>query len=1133
MKKRVLKNIINVFVFIFLVFLFSAKVVFAGNPVSPISPSDNIQDPGALSTPWGGCGPTDSNCYVVASGSGALSSITAATATNTINNGNFTQEWQWNSLAGNSAFKITSNSTAAASNSQKLLELNLSGANANPSQTTYSAYFTNTHTGTSSTNVGLYVSATGGTNNYAAIFENGNVGIGTITPQNKLEITQGTAGNSGLRLTNLTSAALLATNASGDVVAATPSTTNGVAWGLTGNDISAGQFLGTTNTQPLLFKVNGNNAGSLGYYGDLSGTSSTIWTGVAPAGSTTGQVTIGEKAAPNLTTNMNGVFIGHGAANRTTNTDGMSHSVVIGMNAAYYGKKDNGGFGNRSVIVGQMSAYRNNGGYNNAYVGAYTAEANNNGNHNTAIGRDAMRSNIDGSYNTASGFFALMRNTTGIASIPVAAGGSGYTTATVTISAPVAGSSGIVTRTATATATVSGGAVTAINITDPGMGYTDDPNIFDFGTQNLTVTITGDGTGAQAGTPTFTSGSYNAAFGGAAGFANEIGQNNAFLGYNTQGRRADNYMTFVGTSAGVDSSVLASTLLTNASAIGANAKVGASNTLVLGGTGANQVNVGIGTVAPTYRLQVEGADASINAIRVGTGAGNYNSNVLLGYNSYTANTTGQRNTIIGSNAALVASTQSDMVIIGHGAAAANQFGGWNTIVGVDAGGKVLPLGFGGYGMAVLGREAAYNGGMVKAVAIGYRALYSATTGQEAGTDGIVAVGDEALYSNGHNARNNTAVGMGALRGNTTGAANTAFGFLSMGQSWSGIGGAAAGTGSFNTSIGGGAMLYSKASSYNTALGYNSLSGSSFAPTLGYNIGLGYNSGSALTTGNYNVILGSNTGSSIATLSNYMLFADGQGNERFRVNDSGELMINTTTDQGDYKLQVNGNAIVTNTSIDGNIFALTDSDGSCLHNPEAGSETVTCSSDERLKENIVDAPSALDYFRPFKIREYNVKASGDRMVGVIAQEVLEINPDLVSTSLDGMYSVKLPNQWQTIKAIQELDIKVASIESLVDEEGSFVQKLKSWLADINNGIASIFAKKVQTENLCLKKQDGSEICINADQLSNILNSQNPSGPIEPAKDPVVEENPQGDTGENTEPTTNENIEVPTNENQEQQ
>lgn len=48
---------------VFLVFLY-ATPTFAGNPASPISPSDNIQDPGSPSTAWGGCGPTDSNCYV-------------------------------------------------------------------------------------------------------------------------------------------------------------------------------------------------------------------------------------------------------------------------------------------------------------------------------------------------------------------------------------------------------------------------------------------------------------------------------------------------------------------------------------------------------------------------------------------------------------------------------------------------------------------------------------------------------------------------------------------------------------------------------------------------------------------------------------------------------------------------------------------------------------------------------------------------------------------------------------------------------------------------------------------------------------------------------------------------------------
>src|SRR5690242_13143121 len=47
-----------------LVIIFSASIVLAGNPVDPISPDDNVQDPGDPGTAWGGCGPEDSNCYV-------------------------------------------------------------------------------------------------------------------------------------------------------------------------------------------------------------------------------------------------------------------------------------------------------------------------------------------------------------------------------------------------------------------------------------------------------------------------------------------------------------------------------------------------------------------------------------------------------------------------------------------------------------------------------------------------------------------------------------------------------------------------------------------------------------------------------------------------------------------------------------------------------------------------------------------------------------------------------------------------------------------------------------------------------------------------------------------------------------
>jgi hypothetical protein len=100
-----------------------------------------------------------------------------------------------NALSSGSLVNIASNSTGAASNTQTLLNLALSGTNGTSSQTTYAIQASNTHTG-SGTNVGLYSTASGGSNNYAAIFNAGNVGIGTTNPLELLSL--GTVGTNGV-----------------------------------------------------------------------------------------------------------------------------------------------------------------------------------------------------------------------------------------------------------------------------------------------------------------------------------------------------------------------------------------------------------------------------------------------------------------------------------------------------------------------------------------------------------------------------------------------------------------------------------------------------------------------------------------------------------------------------------------------------------------------------------------------------------------------------------------------------------------------------------------------------------------------------------------------------------------------
>lgn len=93
--------------------------------------------------------------YAGGSGSGAISSLLAATATNTINNADYQQEWQWNTLSSNSALKLSTNSTAAASNTQRMIEIAMTGTNSTSTQITTGIDVSNAHAGTNAINIGV------------------------------------------------------------------------------------------------------------------------------------------------------------------------------------------------------------------------------------------------------------------------------------------------------------------------------------------------------------------------------------------------------------------------------------------------------------------------------------------------------------------------------------------------------------------------------------------------------------------------------------------------------------------------------------------------------------------------------------------------------------------------------------------------------------------------------------------------------------------------------------------------------------------------------------------------------------------------------------------------------------------
>lgn len=130
--------------------------------------------------------------------------------------------------------------------------------------------------------------------------------------------------------------------------------------------------------------------------------------------------------------------------------------------------------------------------------------------------------------------------------------------------------------------------------------------------------------GYQAGSLN-TVGSRNTFVGYQIGQINNNGSDNVYMGYNAGGRnRRGNRNIGIGTGAGLqgeegtNNTLIGSDALAvgvnvvNATAIGANAIVTASNALVLG----NNANVGIGTSAPTARLEINSGSDDDSGFRL-------------------------------------------------------------------------------------------------------------------------------------------------------------------------------------------------------------------------------------------------------------------------------------------------------------------------------------------------------------------------------------------------------------------------------------------------------------------------------------------------------------------------------------
>ena len=95
--------------------------------------------------------------------------------------------------------------------------------------------------------------------------------------------------------------------------------------------------------------------------------------------------------------------------------------------------------------------------------------------------------------------------------------------------------------------------------------------------------------------------------------------------------------------------------------------------------------------------------------------------------------------------------------------------------------------------------------------------------------------------------------------------------------------------------------------------------------------------------------------------------------------------------------------------------------------------VVVSSDARLKANIVSLGSTLSKLLLIDGKSYTMKKDGKQKIGVLAQDIQEVFPELVSKDDNEMLAVNYQGLVPVlINAFKEQDEKISKLEKLVEQ-----------------------------------------------------------------------------------------------------
>jgi hypothetical protein len=431
------------------------------------------------------------------------------------------------------------------------------------------------------------------------------------------------------------------------------------------------------------------------------------------------------------------------------------------------------------------------------------------------------------------------------------------------------------------------------------------------------------------------------------------------------------------------------------------------------------------------------------------------SNTVIGYKAGTSLASyDSYNTFIGANAGESATAYGSVAV---GAQALQSYGasGYNVAIGYQAMKTTDDATFNALAdIVAVGRNACqyykqypYSASQSgETVAIGAYAHQGTSTGGTIDTTGIanVAVGYYALKKIQTGSRN-IAVGHTALgNANVTGNDNVAVGYRTMRSLTSGGNNIGMGsnallfctTGQYNFGFGAYALYANTTGSSNTAMGYSSLQSCTSGQ---HNTGVGRYSASKVTTGRFNVSIGEgdhfNATNTTTGYANIMIGAKAVPSASGTDN---EIVIGG---------QKNGYGVDTIVGKGASTGFISPSTGGVYQGNNSSSWSTT--SDRRIKKNIEDNNTGLKAINNIRVRNFEYRTQDEItdfensasavvrkegvQLGVIAQEIEEILPDVVKEESTGVKSVNPDNlTWYLVNAVKELSAQVEELKKKVGE-----------------------------------------------------------------------------------------------------